>query len=175
MKTTIVAVIILLTAFGCNHTNSPNTNGSIGLVIETQKMEFPTQNQFSATVKFENNLGRNVEIINVGCGFPSFILEQSANGAWKTFASPLCADIDVPPTSLADQDTFIATIHMETDTIMPYGIYRFKFDIREGDITKQIPSEYLVSNSFYNVVAQPNQSLKLTEPAVSFSPRAKNF
>jgi len=146
MKTTFIFALCLVAVSACKLITPPSDDG---FLIQAKTVEFPAENKFSATITFENNLGREVNIINVGCAFPSFTLQQSIDGQWKMAGGPVCVALAIAPTHLNTGESFTATVSMYTDPDqIANGTYRLKFDIREQEITKQIPQQYLVSDSF---------------------------
>jgi hypothetical protein len=112
-----------------------------------------SQNKFSANVTFDNKLGRKVYILDKACMdnghfIPGFVIQRLNNNLWIDYTSPGCPALDVGATLLTSSNQFSTTVAMLTDSAFGNGTYRLQFDIREEDISKQIPSEYLQSNSF---------------------------
>ncbi len=142
--------MVIAFAASCSLINPHNDSG---LTIQVSDASFSSQGKFTATVGFTNNLGRDVDIIYVGCMStdstftPDFLMEHFVNAEWDTFGGPMCPEIYIPPTKLSNGKSFTTIVVMLADTVVS-GTFRLWFDIREQDITKQIPQEYLMSNAF---------------------------
>ncbi len=146
-------LLLLATATAIESCSSTDPGSSNSLSIQVSNAVFGPQNKFTATVKFTNKLGSDINIINFGCMStdstftPSFLMERFVNAQWDTFGSPLCPKIAVAPTLLSSGKSFTAIVSMLADTTVS-GTFRLWFDIREQDITRQIPQQYLASNTF---------------------------
>ena len=149
MKTLFIIIASILVIPACSILE-PSSSSTLD--IKVQNAVFISPNKFSASVSFDNKLGRQVNILNLDCidsghFIPSFILQHSTGDQWTSLGAPGCAAIAVPPTTLGNGSQFTTTVAMLTDTI-PLGNYRLQFDIREEDITKQLPEDELFSNTF---------------------------
>ncbi len=150
MRQILLLFVTAMVVGSCSLTNPSHSNG---LSIQVSDATFGTQNRFTATVKFTNDLGRDVKILNLGCKStdsswnPSFLMEKFVDARWDTFGAPLCVDLAVATTKLADGESFTTVASMLSDTSTT-GTYRLVFDIREQDLTQQLPAQYLLSNSF---------------------------
>lgn len=149
MKTlfAIIAIVLVIPACSILNPSIPEQ-----LAIKAKDARLTNQNKFIATVAFDNKLGRQVNILNLGCMdnghfIPNFVLQHSTGDQWTSLGAPGCVEIAVGPTTLANGSQFTTTVAMLTDTI-PLGIYRLQFDIREVDMTKKLPEDNLFSNTF---------------------------
>jgi hypothetical protein len=149
MNIRFLNIMLILFLPSCSVLNSPELP-TFDIKVANTKF---SQNKFSANVFFDNKLGRQVYIIDVACMdnghfIPNFVLQRFKGNEWIDFGSPGCVALAVGPTSLASDRQFSTTVAMLCDTALDMGTYRLRFDIREEDISKQIPSENLLSNSF---------------------------
>jgi hypothetical protein len=146
----LLSFVTAMVVCSCSLTNPGNSNG---VSIQVSNATFGPQNRFTAIVKFTNNLGRDVNVLNLGCMStdsswnPSFLMEQFVDARWDTFGGPSCTDLAVAPTKLTDGKSLTTVVLMLSDTSAT-GTFRLRFDIREQDLTQQLPQEYLLSNSF---------------------------
>jgi len=143
----IIGSLIIISGCSILNPSSPEQ-----LTIKVNAASFTSPNKFSATVTIDNNLGRQVNILNVGClqlggsFMPWFILEISKGNQWATFGAPACVAIDAGFASLPNNSQLLCIEAMYTDSV-PTGIYRLRFDIREADLATKLPEDKLLSNN----------------------------
>jgi hypothetical protein len=150
MVSRIVIMILLLLTQSCSILGPSQPFELLDIHISNISS---SQNKFSANVTFDNKLGRNVHILNVACMdnghfIPSFVMQRLNNNQWIDYAGPGCPALDVGFITLTSFNQFSTTVAMLIDTALDNGTYRLQFDIREDDLSKQIPSTYLQSNIF---------------------------
>lgn len=155
----LVAVLILFSS--CNsvdpwltnsdlprRTNPDDSRDKNNLTIQTEHTSYAVNDVLSVKTTFTNYLGKEISIINAGCGFPDFILEKYELNVWQGVGGPICIALYVPPTKLSDRNNYAATVSMFPESSIISGTYRMKFDIRDKEYGSLIELKYLYSNSF---------------------------
>ena len=142
---TIVYIVFVILFHSCN---SFETEPTVSFSIQTEDESYLVNNKLSIKITFINRLGKEINIHNSGCFFPSFTIERFEDGKWKTEGGPVCVAIAVPPKRLANEEQYESIISMYVENNIVTGTYRMKFDIREPDSNNMIESHYLYSNTF---------------------------
>jgi hypothetical protein len=155
MKHSIMVLLIALCGGGCSDIGSPisevKPTPNPGLTIQTNHQVYTATNPFAVDLTFGNRLGRNVQIVLSGCGFPQYILQKRIADEWQEVGAPLCIGIALPPRNLFNAEEVTASVTIRREYInaptIP-GTYRLQFLIVEINTYQSLPQELLLSNAF---------------------------
>jgi len=122
-----------------------------GMAIQTEFEIYSLGRQLIINVMFENNLEREIKIINSGLRFPEFLIEKRSGNSWKAVGGSIYTAIYYPPKELPCNGKFSTFVKMFTGDIKAEilsGEYRLYFFIVDKKSNELIPDDYRYSNSF---------------------------
>jgi len=150
MKPLVAVITTMITIQSC-HVAEPSRPTVFSVQVNDAALVTP--NRFQATAVFSNDLGREANILTLGCQsqprdfMPGFTLERLTGDKWSTFAVPLCVDLATGFTPIRSGNQLSRVEALNIDSL-PAGSYRMRFDIRESDLTTKLADNYLLTNTF---------------------------
>jgi hypothetical protein len=139
-----------------------DVNGSItdpfeserDIAIITDSSVYRFADELKIKVNFNNDLSKDIRIVNDNCEVPVFILEKKIEEIWERVYLSDCLGLPVhffSPTLLQSKQAFNAEIFIYTPDVQDENIageYRLSFNLIEKESNKRLPEKYLYSNVF---------------------------